>query len=595
MRQILLLLALLASGVSAQTVTVGQYYLTDPSGATIGSKFSYNTDCKKLAQSTAAKTADGAKTYKCVFDITVTYPPKPVDVWTKLVDENQNFTLPAAATVRFGVNTSWLQKDFKAGTFACSLATFGSDPAVNVFKQCQIAGSAPVPPVTPPVTPPVDPVPPVTPTPPTGGLQVTRTTCTAPCAVLFDATGLGDFRAAYTFDFGDPKPDTWAISGKSKNSESGGPLAAHVYLTAGAYTAKVNGASATIAVADPATVYAGAKTVCVGKSFEGCPAGAAQQASLPSGTAWSGKRWLLHAGETFGAISILDGNSGVQVGAYGTGAKPVVASVGIGNWRPTSPNFATDITVMDLKVLDGVSQSLGSRVLVLRNDIGAKNGGIPLSMGEQDYWYRGDQYRTVAQSAFYNAREVFWVENNAVGANTSDGSAGFWGDGSRVAMLGNRLGRFQQHTVRFSALDRGVIAHNDLQGISADGIRHSLKLHSMGFNAYADGAINDTSGRGGWKSSKIVIANNLFGNAADNNTWTVILGPQNNTVGEGLEDIIVENNTFIRNKNTSTDLIVEARRVTVRGNTVQGGAKLVVGTDPNSEVPAEWSGPNYIQ
>ena len=36
MRQILLLLALLASGVSAQTVTVGQYYLTDPSGATIG-------------------------------------------------------------------------------------------------------------------------------------------------------------------------------------------------------------------------------------------------------------------------------------------------------------------------------------------------------------------------------------------------------------------------------------------------------------------------------------------------------------------------------------------------------------------------------
>lgn len=633
MRFLILLLALLATSAQAQTTTVGRYYLTAPDGSTLGSGLQYNTDCKKIAAADAAKASAGSKVYRCVFDITIAYPA-PV-TWTKLVDENKAFSLTAPADVRFGAGSAWIQKAFAAGTFACTNTVFGKDPAPNVFKQCQTSSTQPtVPPKPDDVTRTVQCVAPsvgswtqtatwtltgttwtqgtfaptaapagacTTPTdpgtPPTGKLQVTRTTCTAPCAVLFDATAMGDFRDTYMFDFGDPKPDTWAVSGKSKNSESGGPIAAHVYLTPGSFTAKVNGDTVTIAVSDPAAAYAGMKTVCIGKDFTGCPAGAAQQSGLPSGTAWSGKRWLLHTGESFGDISILDGNSGVQVGSYGSGAKPVVASVGVGNWRPTTANFATDITVMDLNVSNGISQSIGSRVLVLRNDVhSAKgSGGIPLSMGELDYWYRGDQFRTVPQSAFYNAREVFFVENNAIGTNTVDGSSGFWGDGSRVAMLGNRLGRYQQHTVRFSALDRAILAHNELQGISADGIRHSLKLHSMGFNAYADGAINDTSGRGGWVTSKVVIANNLLGNAADNNTWTAILGPQNNTVGEGLEDIIVENNRFVRGPNTSTDLIIQARRVTVRGNATSTGAKLVTGSDPNPEVPAAWSSPNYIQ
>ena len=39
----------------------------------------------------------------------------------------------------------------------------------------------------------------------------------------------------------------------------------------------------------------------------------------------------VEGGESFPAISILDPNIGVQVGSYGTGAKPIVASVGVGN------------------------------------------------------------------------------------------------------------------------------------------------------------------------------------------------------------------------------------------------------------------------
>ncbi|MBX3621809.1 MAG: PKD domain-containing protein [Rhizobacter sp.] len=440
-------------------------------------------------------------------------------------------------------------------------------------------------------------------------LQATRLRGTAPLAVLFDATsttasaGADAFRQlTYSFDFGDERGQTWAVSGQPKNTQSGGPLAAHVFDQPGTYTVTVRATDAsggtsdarvTVTVADPASVYAGTKTVCVSPSanYSGCPSGATQQTSYP--TTWNGKRVLLHRGESFGAISILDGNSGVQVATYGSGNKPVVASVGIGNWRPSSANFANDITVMDLDVQNGIQQSLGSRVLVYRNDVKVTPGssGIPLSMGEEDYWYRGDKDRTVPQSAFHNAREIFFVENNALGGDTKTAAAGFWGSGSHCALLGNVFGTYQQHSVRISALHKGVIAHNDIRGISGDGMRHALKLHGMGLKAYADGFIHDLSGTGGWATDQVVIANNIFGSTADNNAWTVAVSPQNDQYAEGIEDVIVENNRFVRGKNTSADLTIGGRRITSRGNTVAGGGRLIERNGHDSALPAEWKGP----
>ena len=448
----------------------------------------------------------------------------------------------------------------------------------------------------------------------TAKVQATRVSGVAPLAVLFDSTattaqsGVDTFRQiTYSYNFDDERGQTWAVSGQPKNTQTGGPVSAHVFDVAGTYVVKVRAtdasgaysdASVTVTVTNADTFYAATKTICVSPSsnYTGCPSGAAQQTAMPSGTGWSGKRVLLHTGEKFGDISILDGNSAVQVGSYGTGAKPIVASVGIGNWRPASANFATDITVMDLNVSNQISQSLGSRVLVMRNDVHLtpNSGGIPLSMGELDYWYRGDAYRTVPQSAFYNAREIFFVENNALGSDTATGVAGFWGDGSRVALLGNRFGKYQQHSARFSALHKSVLAHNEFQGISSDGIRLALKLHSMGYNAYTDGAINDTSGRGGWATNQIVIANNLFGNAADNNAWTVAIAPQNTTVEEGIQNVILENNTFYRGKSTSTDLVIGGKLITYRKNKTSTGAALSVGTEQGI-LPSTWFGPIFAQ
>ena len=433
----------------------------------------------------------------------------------------------------------------------------------------------------------------------------------APLAVLFDSatttaqSGVDTFRQlTYSYNFGDERGETWAVSGKPKNTESGGPVSAHVFETPGTYVVKVRAtdasgaysdASVTVTVTNADTFYAATKTICVSPSanYTGCPSGAARQTSMPTATGWNGKRVLLHSGETFGEISILDGNSAVQVGSYGTGAKPIVARIGVGNWRPQTANFASDITVMDLNVSNGVQQSLGNRVLFYRNDVHAVAGSnqIMLSMGQGAYWYRDDPNRVVAQSAFYNAREIFFVENNAVGdiVNAADG---FWGDGSQSALLGNTFGSYQQHNVRFSGLHKGVIAHNEMRGTSADGIRHSLKLHSGGVEAYADGLFNDSTGWIGWVSNQIVIANNLFGNASDNNAWTVAIMPQNTTVVEGIEDVIVENNRFSRGPNSSTDVVIAGRRITVRGNTVLVGGTLRVGTD-NGVLPAGWTGPNY--
>lgn len=521
---------------------------------------------------------------------------------TAIVQPRVDFDSKAACTAQVAASQA-------VGTYTCR----GS---VKVVKE---ADPAPVPPPAsaPASAPTPTPAPPAASAPPASGiapsLQATRVSGTAPLAVMFDATGTtlaagGDaFRqATYAFDFGDDRGQLWAISGQPKNTQVGGPLAAHVFDVPGTYTVKVRisgpagaagEASVAITVLDPAVVYAGTKTVCVSRAanYTGCPAGAAHQPSLPG--AWSGLRVLLHRGESFGDISILDGNAGVQVATYGGGAKPIVGSVGVGNWRPTTANFATDITVMDLDVRGGIQQSLGKQVLIYRNDVkvATGSGGIPIGIGEEDYWYRGDQWRTVPQSAFYNAREIYLVENNAVMPDTTSAQAGFWGSGSQVALLGNTFGSYQMHSVRFSALHKGVLAHNDIRGISADGIRHALKLHSMGLQPYADGLIHDLSGAGSWATSQVVIANNTLGNAADNNDWTVAISPQNDQYAEGIENVIVENNRFVRGKKTSTDLVLGGRSITVRGNTVNTGAKLTTGVGHTGALPAAWVGPNYLQ
>jgi hypothetical protein len=61
--------------------------------------------------------------------------------WTRLTDEQgegQPFTLPAAAKVRYGAQSAWIEKDLLAGTYFCRNEFFGSDPLYGVPKACWV-------------------------------------------------------------------------------------------------------------------------------------------------------------------------------------------------------------------------------------------------------------------------------------------------------------------------------------------------------------------------------------------------------------------------------------------------------------------------
>lgn len=447
-------------------------------------------------------------------------------------------------------------------------------------------------------------------------LAATRLSGTAPLAVQFDATGTTSSLASqhpfhhvrYSFNFGDDRGLSWPISGLPKNSQSGGPLSAHVFDQPGTYQVRVRATdqaggysekSITLQVLDPNAVYSGTGTVCVSTAanFSGCPAGASQVTALPSSATFNGRRVLLRSGETFGSISIPHGSQNVQVGAFGTGAKPRVSSIVVGTVRPTSTAFPRDISIMDLNILQTFEQyATMSQLLLYRNTFSPPTGaGAVTQISIASALGYVVQNNTLSPSQYFQPRELFVVENQLRGS-TLNSHIGMAGEGTRFVILGNDMGTAQQHTVRLWAMHKGYIAHNALRGGSSDGIRHALKLHSGGLGDFNDNyAISGST----WASRQIVIGNNRLGDATDNNSWTGVAAPQNNGPDsrEGLEDLILESNVFHRGPNTNTDFIIMGRRMTSRGNVRADGGSLNINQFNNSYqlLPAEWVGPFYYQ
>ena len=447
-------------------------------------------------------------------------------------------------------------------------------------------------------------------------LEATRISGTAPLAVQFDASAttssLGSqlpfHHVRYAFSFGDDRGQTWPASGLSKNLQSGGPLAAHVYDLPGTYQVRVRATdqaggyserAVTVQVLDPNAVYAGSATICVSgaSNFSGCPSGASRVTSLPGGSAYSGRRILLRRGETFGTIEIPHGSQNVQVGAFGSGAAPRVSNVLVGTVSPPSAAFPRDITIMDLNVLQRFEQYVTmSRLLLYRNTFQAPTGEyIPAQINIASSLAYIVQHHTLPANQYYQPRELFVVENQVRGS-TSNPMMNMAGEGSRFVVMGNDMGTAQQHTVRIWGMYKGFIAHNALRGRSSDGIRVALKVHSGGLGDYND---NYAISRDTWASRQIVIANNRLGDTSDNNSFTGGASPQNNTDSsrEGLEDVVLENNVFVRGPNTNTEFILMGRRMTSRGNTRADGGVPNINQYSNSYqlLPSDWVGPFYYQ
>lgn len=447
---------------------------------------------------------------------------------------------------------------------------------------------------------------------PTAKLEPTRTTGTAPLAVLFDATGT-QFQGAdafreltYEFDFGDDRELTWEHSGAPRNSQKGGPIAAHVFDNPGSYTVRlsvkapdgaVSEVSTTIEVLDPGATFPGEKTMCVSAAgaYDGCPEGALRERELPR--TYANKRVLLNRGEKFPGIGINRNIDGVMVGAYGTGPKPIVNSVVINTGR-LNDRSADEVTIMDLDVSEGIQHSgSGSRYLIYRNTLTRAGGNNSIEIaGALAYYVEHNP-----KIPFSTPREIFIVDNVVTGQVNKQAKPflNMAGEGAYFAIMGNDMSRSQEHTVRIFAMHKGFIAHNALRGHSQSdsggSIRSVLKIHSSGLLPFSD----DWSAAGGkFASSQIVIADNLMGDPDNNGYFTAGVAPQNKDPGtvEGIEDVIIERNRFIRGPYTNTEMENVGRRITTRGNTrADGGVPNLSIGQPSPSLPEEWVGPYYRQ
>jgi hypothetical protein len=453
---------------------------------------------------------------------------------------------------------------------------------------------------------------------PTLSVEATRLTGPAPLAVQFDASattsplsGVVPFHhITDSFNFGDNRGTTWANSGVSKNIQQGGPIASHVFDLPGTYTVSVralgtNGAysdaTATVTVQDPATVYAGTNTVCVSTSstFTGCPSGAAQQTSIPSPL--TGKRVLLRRGETFASVNLRNTDNNFQIGAFGTGNKPTIGGLNAGMVGGVA-QWVSDFTVMDLNIGSGTVNidATTTRFLLYRNDV--KTPGTTASMvniGTAATYYQSYGSGSVPSQMPW-PREVFLVENDIQGvvSSASRPNVVVMGFFYKSALLGNTIDKATEHSLRIWAAGKTQISHNTIGGNhyapTLPGIRGAVKIHSGGTQAFTP----LIAGSAKPATSQVVMSNNIIGSSTYPGSFLSGMGPQNadpSTV-EGLEDCIAENNVYVRGPYTSSELQVRGKRMSSRGNTVQGGgAARVANIVANFNAAMnDWNGPYFF-
>jgi PKD repeat protein len=452
----------------------------------------------------------------------------------------------------------------------------------------------------------------------TARLEATRTSGPAPLAVQFDASAttgaagsLPFHQFIYEFDFGDERGQTWGPTGAPKNVQRGGPLSAHVFDRPGTYTVKVrvqdgDGATSevttTVTVQDPATVYARSRTVCVSdmKNFDGCPAGASRKSEIPDSL--GGKRVLLRRGESFPAVKLRNDDSNFQIGAFGEGDKPRIGGLASGMDRSMA-TWANDFTVMDLNIGAGSVNidATVARFLLYRNDV--KTPGSSESMvniGSSAGYYQQNGKGEVATKIYW-PREVFIVDNDIQGAVNPKSLPNLvvMGHFYKSALLGNTIDFATEHSLRVWAASKLVISHNRIGGNhhapTLPGTRGAVKIHSAGSQPFTTNIVDSPKPA----TSQVILSNNVIGSRSYPGSFLSGFGPQNADPGtvEGLEDCISENNVYVRGANSTSDMQIRGRRMTARGNTVQGGkaasiSRIGVKFDPGMDA---WDGPYFFK
>jgi hypothetical protein len=396
-------------------------------------------------------------------------------------------------------------------------------------------------------------------------LRVSATSGVAPLGIVVDgeqssgfASGVNAFHdVLYFFDFGDTDTNVFSYGsrvGESKNKHVGGPVSCYVYETPGTYTVtmwaydgtRVFGPlTQTITATDPNTVYPGTSTVCVSTSgdFTGAPAGATLVTSGALSTilntyATNSKRVLFRAGETFTAATSISlgqngGRNDLYIGAFGAGAKPVLAAgaASVGIVVGSSPGSLAANSPRRWRTVGVKITSVG-----FSNCTAYSDGVTPDTLGSPTF-----PGITVGQSTVHDVEieDANWpIISRGLGQVFSKVKA------SRPTGNGTNITLYAENTYQFGMIDcelnsNNVGSHNArLQGFRIASVRGytSIAPFFSRHDLTARGDINYVSYG--------LVANSLRFDGSTNTSATTIpmhIGPSSTSNYEVLRDVIVEN------------------------------------------------------
>ncbi|MEZ5921178.1 MAG: PKD domain-containing protein [Parvularculaceae bacterium] len=383
-------------------------------------------------------------------------------------------------------------------------------------------------------------------------INPSRSSCTAPCGVHFDATPHGFstkkpfFELSYIWNFGDADkpfeslPEDFPQS-RSENAAQG-PYAAHVFDKPGDYKVRLSVTNANdewaiaetvIHVASADEKYSNGKTVCysAASNFDGCPDKAKRMSSLPGAvqrlTSARSGRLLLRAGEKTnieGQLVLLGGP--FMISRFGAGADPEIHGAVVFN-RAIWIRNGQDVTIDHIRLTGDYNAATG---LGFGPDV-----GIYVSNTKDFLLYRSS-FDGVGSNVQANQLNAFIIADNTI-TNWWNFGVLVQGDTSndRIAVIGNSIKQkkdavsgpgkrgwtdrathsepnFADHgPIRMAYVKRAVFYANDLvsrTGWSGNGLDHqpALRLQTSGVTGHS-AVIGGNRLEGGYVNLEMVIAN----------------------------------------------------------------------------------------
>lgn len=433
----------------------------------------------------------------------------------------------------------------------------------------------------------------------TPSLSISRTSGVAPLSVSFDATGTTSVLTSmpfqdllYRINYGDNDTVTWgygAQPGVTKKNRTTGAIGAHVYESPGTYVptlqvydgnAWVTLTGSTITVSDPATVYSGSNTICVSSSslpvagVNGVPAGAQcfQLATIELAVAKitaNNQRLLLCRGDSFTSSNTTNvpAFTGLTIGAYGSGAKPLINLISsTTNYGALCPS-AADLRIMDIQATTAftgtftarLSNSVQPDLLILRCDV-TKASTIVESGGDR----------------------LFVVECTADQLGGGGGNVGVWMD----ATSGNAV-------MGCSITNCTNIEHNIRTQMANKTIYTSNTLVNTATNKWLQAIRGDRS-QAAW-TEYAIISDTLFDQGASVSAQLLQVAPQNSSVNERIRNVIIERNLFLHQSGSATSGMINITAISgirIRNNLLRelgGGGVFIQLSDGSASVLATGS------